>query len=464
MSLRRYCGQRIENPVNNGEFYESSIVRYSIGDRTSVSIPVGLSFTVQNRPFINAEFESGAEQPGEQTGRILAMGVVIDSNGIEVIRFYPEFKGAIATQNDTNVTLYSSTVGDTLLAGDYDIITFEIGDPGNVAYGNGQICIVGEEVATPTPTPTATFIPTATPTATPVPTPTATPNPTPTPRPTTIPDNPVPKPIVPLGPQYTLTYSETSKGWPSFYSYNPDFMVGMNNFFYSFKGGDLYRHNTNELRNNYYGEQYNSSLTSVINELPIVTKLFKTINLQSDEPWTITLSTDIQGGGFISNEWFELKEGSWYADIKNTTQAPTIISNFASRSINGIGRCSGFSGLASARQFDFLSSPTIEIGSIISVGDFLYFNNEVSNTPHLAGQVTQVNINLKNNINNIVIDASINGAEDPTIGNPYVLSVKNNTAESYGLLGHFCRFQIVNKGPSPTELFAVQAEIMKSYP
>ena len=62
MSVRRYCGQRIENPVNNGEFYESSIGRYSIGDRTSVSIPVGLSFTVQNRPFINAEFESEKEK------------------------------------------------------------------------------------------------------------------------------------------------------------------------------------------------------------------------------------------------------------------------------------------------------------------------------------------------------------------------------------------------------------------
>ena len=148
MGVRQYCGQRIDNPVNNGEFYESSIGRYSIGDRTSVSIPVGLSFTVQNRPFINAQFESGAEKPGEQTGRILAMGVVIDSNGIEVIRFYPEFKGAIATQNDTNVTLYSSTVGDTLPAGDYDIIAFEIGDPGNVSYGNGQICIIRHNLIT----------------------------------------------------------------------------------------------------------------------------------------------------------------------------------------------------------------------------------------------------------------------------------------------------------------------------
>jgi len=280
----------------------------------------------------------------------------------------------------------------------------------------------------------------------------------------TIPNNPTPTPLEPEGVQHTLSYSEGVEGWPSFYSYNPDYMIGMNNFFYSYSGGNLYRHNTNELRNNFYGQQFNSTVTSVINELPLVSKIFKTINLQSDEPWSVSLNTDLQNDGFISNEWFELKEGSWYAAAKNTTQSPTVISNFASRAINGIGRADSFSGLPSTRQFQFISNPSFSIGSILSIGDFLYYNNETANTPELAGRVTQININLQQNINNIVIDASINGATVPTVSNPYVMGVKNNTAESYGLLGHFCRFVLENTGPSPTELFAVQAEIMKSYP
>ena len=82
----------------------------------------------------------------------------------------------------------------------------------------------------------------------------------------------------------------------------------------------------------------------------------------------------------------------------------------------------------------------------------------------LAGQVIQININLVLNINNIVVDASISGATAPDVLNPYVIGVKDDTAESYGLLGHFCRFILENTGPSPTELFAVQAELMKSYP
>ena len=62
---------------------------------------------------------------------------------------------------------------------------------------------------------------------------------------------------------YTLTYSQSSKGFPSFYSFYPDWMIGMNNYFYSFKGGNLYRHNVNETRNNYYGVQYGLLLLEI---------------------------------------------------------------------------------------------------------------------------------------------------------------------------------------------------------
>ena len=47
----------------------------------------------------------------------------------------------------------------------------------------------------------------------------------------------------------TLTYSETSQGFPSFYSYQPESILGMNNYLYTFNGGNLYRHNTNPLYN-----------------------------------------------------------------------------------------------------------------------------------------------------------------------------------------------------------------------
>ena len=63
--------------------------------------------------------------------------------------------------------------------------------------------------------------------------------------------------------EVTLTYSPSSKGWPSFYSFIPEYVQGMNNYLYTFKNGQLYRHNTNETRNNFYGQQFNTTIKCV---------------------------------------------------------------------------------------------------------------------------------------------------------------------------------------------------------
>ena len=119
----------------------------------------------------------------------------------------------------------------------------------------------------------------------------------------------------------TLSYSDGSKGWPSFYTYYPDYMIGMNSFFYSFKGGNLYRHNTNTLRNNYYGVQGSSSITGVFNPKPTLDiKLFKTMSLESDASWTATnIKTDLNSGSML-NTYFEQKEGEWYSYIRSKYQ------------------------------------------------------------------------------------------------------------------------------------------------
>ena len=102
-------------------------------------------------------------------------------------------------------------------------------------------------------------------------------------------------------PAQTLSYSEDVKGWPSFYSFIPDYMCGMNGFFYSWKGGQLYRHNTNLLRNNYYGVQYSSTITSVFNVEPMTIKLFKTMSYESDDRWACTsLFSDLGTGSMLS--------------------------------------------------------------------------------------------------------------------------------------------------------------------
>ena len=268
-----------------------------------------------------------------------------------------------------------------------------------------------------------------------------------------------------MADNYTLTYSESSKGFPSFYSYIPEWMVGMNNYFYSFSNGNIYRHNVNETRNNYYGTQYTSTISSVFNDSPLENKIFKTINLESNSAWTATLRSDIETSGFIEKTYFVKKEGAWFAFVRNSGQIPAGDDEFVLRSVNGIGQSQTITGTSAAPQINFSTSPLISIGSIISVGDVVYFAQPPYTVPQLAGTVTSINVDLQNSTNNIILDATIAGAVSPIpIQNPYIMFVKNAVAESHGILGHYCDFTLTNTDTTAAELFAVESEVMKSYP
>ena len=263
---------------------------------------------------------------------------------------------------------------------------------------------------------------------------------------------------------YTLTFSNKSQGWTSFYSYHPDYMIGMNNYFYSMKGGNLYRHNTNDLRNNYYDVQYNSQIKSVFNAQPLENKIFKTINLESDAAWSTSLESDIQTGNTIDSTWFEKKEGAWFAYIRSTGSEPAEAKEYPLRSTNGIGRSTSVVVNGTETTINFSTDPIIEIGSDISVGDILYFALPPYSTIQMAGQVTAINRDTMAGLNNVVINNSITGAVAISIQDAYIAYIKNQQAESYGLLGHYCIFTITNSDSTATELFAVESEVMKSYP
>ena len=271
-------------------------------------------------------------------------------------------------------------------------------------------------------------------------------------------------------PNYTLTYSEGVAGWVSFYSYYPDWIIGMNNYLYTFKGGNLYKHNTNASRNTFYLPWWqaqglaSSSFTptriqSVFNTSVLENKLFKTINLEGDAKWGAQLITDLQYSGFIDASWFDKKEAAYFAFVRNNT-----IGEFALRSLNGIGNSLTVSGAGTtSATINFSISPLISIGSIISVGDYVYFGTP---TPQFAGQVIDVNIDLPNGINNIVINNAMSSPVSVTLpGNVnFIFYVKNSVAESHGVLGHYCNFTLTNSDTSKIELLAVESEVMKSFP
>ena len=271
---------------------------------------------------------------------------------------------------------------------------------------------------------------------------------------------------------YTLTYDNGVKGFPSFYSYYADWMIGMNNYFYSFKGGNIYRHNTNPIRNRYYGVNYDSVMQSVFNDMPLENKLFKTINLEGDDSWGTILTSNLQDDGFIESDWYSKKEGSYFAFIRNNGATPATVSEYALRSLNGIGTSANIvvTGVTTTVSFPM----TMPIGNIISVGstgnddgDMLYYGgvNPIDPTlldPILLGRVIQVNQNFPAGINEIVVDNTIGTVAPSTT--EYILYIKNSVVESHGILGHYGVITLTNSNTEKVELFSVESEVMKSFP
>jgi hypothetical protein len=275
-------------------------------------------------------------------------------------------------------------------------------------------------------------------------------------------------------PNYTLTYDEGVQGFPSFYSYYPDWMIGMNQYFYTFKGGNLYRHNVNENRNTFYLQWWTqvgtaseafkpSTMESVFNVSPLENKLFKTLNLEGDDAWAATLKTDIQDSGFIDYSYFEKKEQSWFAFVRNKGlgSTPAALPELSLRSLNGIGNSTTVAIVSGAATINFAT--TIQIGNILSVDDFFYFLSS-SNVPVYAGNVTAINVDLRGGINNVVISTSPAGTTPIPSNVETFLFIKNSVAESHGVLGHYAVFDLSYSKNTKVELFAVESEVMKSFP
>jgi hypothetical protein len=273
---------------------------------------------------------------------------------------------------------------------------------------------------------------------------------------------------------YTLTYSPPAKGWPSFYSYVPEWMQGMNQYFYTFSGGNLWRHNTNQTRNSFYGVSYPTTITSVFNQEPITNKLFKTLALEGDHAWGATLVSELQTTGFIEATYFEEKESDWFAFVRNQgvvniDTAAEAAQEFPLRSATGIGNCIGTGVAGTLVSFGF---PTdLDISGIANIGDSVYYNFPVASgvvfTPIYLGQIVSFTIDLPNNFNIFSVEQDVAGGgvlPNSGIVVYYVMTTKNLVAESHGILGHYGLFTLTNTDTEAVELFAVRSEVMKSYP
>lgn len=86
----------------------------------------------------------------------------------------------------------------------------------------------------------------------------------------------------------TLAFNEDADKWVSYFSYVPEFMHKFINSFFTFRNGQMWEHNINETRNNFYGEQFSSKITFYCNVSPTAIKNYHSLREKSNKVWSVT--------------------------------------------------------------------------------------------------------------------------------------------------------------------------------
>tara|TARA_Y100000004_G_scaffold127636_1_gene143698 strand:+ start:23833 stop:24741 length:909 start_codon:yes stop_codon:yes gene_type:complete len=300
--------------------------------------------------------------------------------------------------------------------------------------------------------------------------------------------------------EYTLTYSAGVEGWPSFYSFIPEWIQGSNNYLYTFNKGDIWRHNVNDSRANFYGTQHTSSVTTVLNQSSLETKVFKSINLvgTTGVGWATSIVSNLESSPHTTNfnltidgdqEWVSSKEGHMFSYIYNSavTNAnilqqtiPQLVGNDASnsRSMTGIGFFP-IADVESLGGFNYrINFPLgFQISPLAAIGDLTLCSVPSGSNLGLSwwtGVITAIGVNsdyttpsafvgqpmIELDISPAVFPPSFNGGQ----ANNFLTVFKNTQVESYGIVGDYAEITLSLTTASAVELFSVGSEVMKSNP
>ena len=250
----------------------------------------------------------------------------------------------------------------------------------------------------------------------------------------------------------TLTFSNKAEGWTSRWSYRPEWMIGLNSTFYSFKGGNLYQHDTNQTRTQFYETTPGGfSIETIVNESPVETKMFKSLNLDCTNALDVLGSTDLDQVQ-IDSAQFSKKEGDFFAYIRR----PQGQLDLDLLSVQGVGLVSSVSGL--------IISFNVPISNI-NPGDFVYKASNIS------GQIT--NIMAVGTINQAVTSSTtssisiVGGFVNTPNPGDYIFINKKSSVESYGSRGRYLNLTLSLSAWEATgeiELFAVKTSVFKSFP
>jgi len=131
----------------------------------------------------------------------------------------------------------------------------------------------------------------------------------------------------------TVSYNEKVRGWTSFKSFVPEQSISMSSEYYTFKLGQLYQQHVEVdssenivPRNNFYGDQYISSVELLLNDAPDTVKDFKTLSYEGSDS-RVTPETTNVGSGYHNL----MEKPGWFSTYVKTNKDEGYISEFVKK-------------------------------------------------------------------------------------------------------------------------------------
>ena len=246
-----------------------------------------------------------------------------------------------------------------------------------------------------------------------------------------------------------VSFKEKVDGWNTRMSYNPEAGISLNNEYYTFDNGQLYKHTLlNDYvdaavpRSNFYGAQGNTTVTTNFNDAPSSIKNFKTLSYEGDAGWTASIQTANQFG--LVDYW-KNKEGIYTGWIRgNNTTLDT--KNF---SVQGISKMSA--AVASANPVTIPFDNPINVS--VQKGDAIHFQRGTTVTE--IGAVASVAADR--------LSMSVANAGSVALQiNDFIFAAKPTKINTSGLTGYYSTVTMTNTNAAKNELFAVNSEVFIS--
>lgn len=244
-----------------------------------------------------------------------------------------------------------------------------------------------------------------------------------------------------------MAFDEGVGGWTSEFTFVPESGLSLNNSYYTFNNGRLYRHNSSvETRNTFYTRPGEILVEFVFNEHPTLVKNYKSINYEGSPGWDTELQTNLESGTISSSHYIE-KQGEQYAWIRGEDNQ--YEPDLKSSNVSGIGVVDSITG---TDTYNFASA----IPASVNVGDFIYRVEQplFTGDPALVGIIESIT------------STSFTITQTGLVGSPttiapvtgdFILHVKDNQVEKSGIIGYYNTVTMTNNSNESVELFSVNA-------